>query len=148
MRWRPSKLERHRLEAAALVIYGEALAARGDLGAADSAATRALSVALRAGLENWFRMALRDLAGTAAARGALEDAAVLLGAARLNLPAYGFDPAIWDPIEERCREGLGPDRFERLAAEGFGLAHDEVIDRVHTAGTVFGRVARSGSGPA
>jgi tetratricopeptide (TPR) repeat protein len=116
-------------EASALVVLGEALAARGDLVSAESAITRALSVALHAGLENWFRMALRDLAGTTAARGSLEEAAILLGAARRNLPAWGFDPQIWDPIEQRCRHGLGPGRFEQLDAEGFAMSHDELIDR-------------------
>jgi predicted ATPase/DNA-binding SARP family transcriptional activator len=120
-------------EASALVVLGQALAARGDLAAADAATTRALGVARSAGLENWFRMALRDLAATTAARGALDEAAVLLGAARRDLPAYGFDPEIWSPIEQRCRDGLGPGRFERLADEGFGLTHDEVLDRVHAA---------------
>jgi len=120
-------------EASALVVLGEALAARGDIAAAGAATTRALGIARNAGLENWFRMALRDLAGTTAARGTLEDAAVLLGAARRNLPAYGFDPQIWAPIEQQCRDGLGPARFDQLSDEGFGLTHDEVIDRVHAA---------------
>jgi tetratricopeptide (TPR) repeat protein len=116
-------------QASALVVLGEALAARGDFGAADAAATRALAVSLNAGLDNWFRMALRDLAGTAAARGSLEDAAILLGAARRDLPAYGFDPEIWGPIERRCRDGLGRDRFDQLDAVGFTMTHDELIDR-------------------
>ena len=122
-------------EASALVVYGEALAARGDLASAEAATLRALSVALQSGFENWFRMALRDLAATTAARGALEEAAILLGAARRNLPAYGFDPEIWAPIELRCRDGLGPEQLDRLSEEGFGLSHDEVMDRVHAAGT-------------
>ena len=105
-------------EASALVIYGEVLAARGDLEAADAAAARALSVALGAGLENWFRMALRDLAGTTAARGALEDAAVLLGAARRNLPAYGFDPAVAARSRSDAGTGSVPTVFERLADQG------------------------------
>jgi predicted ATPase/DNA-binding SARP family transcriptional activator len=135
-------------EASALVIYGEALAARGDLGAADAATTRALSSALNAGLDNWFRMALRDLARTTAASGRLEDAAVLLGGARRNMPAYGFDPAIWGPIEERCREGLGPGRFERLAERGAGLTHDELIDLVHVAGASADGSMPTTGGPA
>jgi predicted ATPase/DNA-binding winged helix-turn-helix (wHTH) protein len=135
-------------EASALVVLGEAFAARGDLASADAATTRALGVARNAGLENWFRMALRDLAGTTAARGALDEAAVLLGAARRNLPAYGFDPETWAPIEQRCRDGLGPARFDRLADEGFGLTHDEAVDRVHAAVPGSGDVAASGSGPA
>jgi predicted negative regulator of RcsB-dependent stress response len=67
-------------EASALAAYGEALAARGDLDAAFAATGRALHVALNAGLDNWFRMALRDLARIAAERSRLEDAALLLGA--------------------------------------------------------------------
>lgn len=130
-------------QASAFVVYGEALAARGDLASADAATTRALSVALNAGLENWFRMALRDLAGTTAARGALEEAAVLLGAARRNLPAWGFDPEMWAPIEERCREGLGLDRFDRLSDEGFRLDHEEAIDRVQVARAASDRGASS-----
>ena len=115
-------------EASALVIYGEALAARGDLDAADAATARALGVALGAGLENWFRMAVRDLARIAAARGRLEAAALLLGASRRNMPSYGLDPAIYGPLEERCRAELGGDRFERIVDRGFGLTHDELID--------------------
>jgi len=57
--------------------------------AADAATSRALHVALNAGLENWFRMALRDLARLAAARSRFEDATLLLGASRRNMPAYG-----------------------------------------------------------
>lgn len=117
-------------EASALVIYGEALAERGDLDAGDAAASRALRVALRAGHENWFRMALRHLAGTAAVRGRLEVAAALLGASSRNMPSWGLDPAVYGPLEERCREGLGPDRFERLAERGAGLTHDHLIDMV------------------
>ena len=100
-------------EASALVIYGQSLAERGDLEAADAAASRALRVALRAGHENWFRMAVRHLAGTAAIRGRLEDTALLLGASRRNMPSWGLDPAVYGPLEERCRDELGVDRFER-----------------------------------
>lgn len=87
-------------------------------------------------------MALRDLAGATAARGALEGAAVLLGAARRNLPVYGFDPEIWNPIQVRCRQGLGPDRFQRESDEGFGLDQDEAIARVHAARAVSSHGAR------
>ena len=84
--------------------------------------------ALGAGLENWFRMAVRDLARIAAARGGLEDAALLLGASRRNMPSYGLDPAIYGPLEERCRAELGGGRFEQLVDRGFRLTHDELID--------------------
>lgn len=117
-------------EASALVIYGQALAELGDLDAADAATVRALGIALHAGLENWFRMALRYLAQTAGARGRLEDAAVLLGASRRNMPAYGLDPTVYGPLEARCRAGLGDDRFEGLADRGWAMSHDQLMDLV------------------
>lgn len=117
-------------EASALVIYGQALAERGDLDAADAAAARALRIALRAGLENWFRMALRHLAGTAALRGRLEDATLLIAASRRNMPSWGLDPAIYGPLEEQCRDGLGADRFAALAGQGAALAHAQLLDLV------------------
>ena len=117
-------------EASALVIYGQALAARGDLDAADDAATRGLHIALGSGLENWFRMALRYLAQTAVARGKLADAAVLLGASRRNMPSYGLDPAIYGPLEARCRDELGADRLDQLAGQGAAMTHDELVSLV------------------
>lgn len=81
-------------EASALVSYGQTLAERGDLEAADAAASRALRIALNAGREDWFRMAPRLLAQTAAVPGRLEDAALLLGAFRRNMPSWGLDPAV------------------------------------------------------
>jgi predicted ATPase/DNA-binding SARP family transcriptional activator len=117
-------------EASALVIYGQALAERGDLDTADAAASRALRVALRAGHENWFRMALRHLAWTAAIRGRLEDAALLLGASRRNMPAWGLDPAVYGPLEEQCRDGLGLDRYEPLVEQGAALTHAGLLDLI------------------
>jgi predicted ATPase/DNA-binding SARP family transcriptional activator len=135
-------------EASALVIYGEALAARGDLDAADAASARAVGVALNAGLENWFRMALRERARIAAAHGDMETAALLLGASRRNMPSYGLDPAIYGPLEERCRAGLGSARFEALAEQGAGLTHDELTDMVdaRARGTVAARRPTHGHG--
>ena len=117
-------------EASALVIYGEALAARGDLESADAATSRALGVALHAGMENWFRMALRDLARIAAARDAFEDSALFLGASRVNMPPYGLDPSIYVPLEEQARAELGAARFEALAAQGAALTHAQLLDLV------------------
>lgn len=117
-------------EASALVWYGEVLTALGDPDAAEAATVRALQVALDAGLENWFRWALRNLAGAAAERGRCEDAAVLLAASRRNIPAYGLDPTVYGPVEERCRDALGEDRFEQLAARGEAMTHDQLIDLV------------------
>ena len=47
----------------------------------------------------------------------------------------GSTREIWAPIQLRCRDGLGPEQVDRLSEEGFGLSHDEVMDRVHAAGT-------------
>ena len=118
-------------EASALFAYGEALAARGDLVVAEAATSRALHVALNAGLENWFRMALRGLAGIAAARGRFEDVALLLGASRRNMPAYGLDPA-----DLRPARGQMPGRaralsaFVRLVEQGEAMTHEQLLDLV------------------
>lgn len=117
-------------QASALVIYSELLVARGELDPADDATTRGLRIALDAGLENWFRMALRCLAQTAAARGRLEDAAVLLGASRRNMPAYGLDPSVYGPLEAQCRDALGHDQLLRLVSQGEQMTHEALIDFV------------------
>ena len=105
-------------EASALVIYGQALAARGDLDAADAATTRGLRIALEAGLENWFRMALRYLAQTAAARGRLEDAAVLLGASRRNMPVLRPGPGRLRPARGAMPGGARRRPVERSPSQG------------------------------
>jgi predicted ATPase/DNA-binding SARP family transcriptional activator len=115
-------------EAAALVCYSEVLTEQDDLEAAEAALVRALRIALRAGLENWFRMALRDLARTAAERDRSDDAALLLAASRHNMPAYGLDPNVYGPIEERCRHALGHDRFDELAAQGDAMTLDQLMN--------------------
>jgi predicted ATPase/DNA-binding SARP family transcriptional activator len=117
-------------EASALFVFGQALAARGELEAADTAASRALRVALRAGHENWFRMALRQLALTAAMRDRLEDTALLLGASRRNMPSWGLEPAVYGPLEEQCRDGLGAVRYEQLVEQGAALTHAQLLDLV------------------
>lgn len=114
-------------EAPALVCYGEALSELGDPVAAEGAATRALRIALASGLEPWFRMALRSLVRTAAAGGRWEDAAVLLGACRRDMPAHLQDPAVYGPIEERCRDALGRARFDLLVRQGTAMTHDELV---------------------
>jgi hypothetical protein len=75
-------------------------------------------------------MALRQLASTAAMRDRLEDAALLLGASRRNMPSWGLEPAVYGPLEEQCRDGLGVDRFEALAEHGATLTHAELLDLV------------------
>jgi non-specific serine/threonine protein kinase len=114
-------------EAAGLVWYAAAMTERGDPEAAGAAASRALRVALDAGLENWFRLAVRELSRSAAGQGRLEEAARLLAASRRNMPAYGLDPNIYGPIEKQCRNALGADRSDSLAALGAAMSHDELL---------------------
>jgi predicted ATPase/DNA-binding SARP family transcriptional activator len=114
-------------QAVALVRYAAVLIEQGAEDAAEAAAVRALEVALDAGLEIWFRQALRELARVAAAGDRYGDAALLLAASHRNAPAYALDPAIYRPLEERCRDALGDDEFDRLAARGEALSHDELM---------------------
>jgi hypothetical protein len=68
-----------------------------------------------------------------AARGGMwEDAATLLAASRRDTPVPTLDPAIYGPLEERCREALGDERFERLAVRGDAMSHEQLIDLVGT----------------
>jgi predicted ATPase/DNA-binding SARP family transcriptional activator len=117
-------------EASALVLYGEVLTAVGDLGAAEVAELQGLRAAFDAGLEPWFRMALRDLARIAVERDRYEDSTVLRGASLHNMPSYGLDPTIYRPIEERCTNALGHDRFDQLAAQGEAMTHEQLMDLV------------------
>jgi hypothetical protein len=75
-------------------------------------------------------MALRDLARTAAERDRCEEAALLLAASRRNMPAWGLDPTVYGPTEERCRDALGGDRFDRLSEQGEAMTHDQLMDLV------------------
>ncbi len=115
-------------QASALAFYSEILAARGDLAGADAAASRALRAARDAGHETWFRIALRDMAVVAAARQRWEHAAVLLGASRRNMPAYGMDASISGPIEAGCRDSLGDVRFDDCVARGQAMSYDDLED--------------------
>jgi predicted ATPase/DNA-binding SARP family transcriptional activator len=115
-------------QATALVRYAAVLIEQDAPDAARATALRALEVALDAGLEVWFRQALRELARIAAGDDQYDDAALLLAASRRDTPAYGLDPAIYGPLEKRCRDALGDDEFERLAARGEALSHDELVN--------------------
>ncbi len=114
-------------QAAALVRYAAVLIEQDAPDAARAAALRALGVALDAGLEIWFRQALRELARVAATRERYNEAALLLAASRRNAPPYALDPAIYRPLEERCRKALGDDEYDRLAARGEAMSHDELM---------------------
>jgi tetratricopeptide (TPR) repeat protein len=114
-------------QAAALVRYAAVLIEQDAPDAAEAAALRALGVALDAGLEIWFRQAVRELARVAAGDDRYDDAAVLLAASRRDMPAWGLDPAIYGPLAERCRDALGDDEYDRLAARGETMSHDELM---------------------
>jgi hypothetical protein len=115
-------------QAAALVQYGMVLNELDDFQAAEVATRRGLRVALDGGLGHWFRIALRELARAAARRASWEEAATFLVASRQDMPAPTLEPAVYGPLEERCREALGDERFERLAARGAALTHDQLVD--------------------
>ena len=41
-----------------------------------------------------------------------------------------MDPAIYVPLEERCRNVLGADRFEAFAEQGAMLTHAQLLDLI------------------
>lgn len=43
------------------------------------------------------------------------------------MPAYGLDPNIYGSIEKQCRNALGADRSDSLAALGAAMSHDELL---------------------
>jgi hypothetical protein len=121
-------------EAASLSPWVEVLIASGSLDQAQTAAERQLLRALDAGLENHFRMALRNLALLAARRGEARRAAVLLGGSRPNMPSYGMVPEVYAEVQSTCRAALGA--HAAAAAEDWGrsMTHAELVDAaVHTA---------------
>ncbi|HSC90187.1 MAG TPA: BTAD domain-containing putative transcriptional regulator [Gaiellaceae bacterium] len=117
-------------EASALVQYAIVLNTLGDLGPGEAAALRGLRLASDAGLEQWFRLALRELALTTARRARWDEAATLLAASRRDQAAPNLDPAVYGPIEDGCRAALGDERFEELAARGEAMSHDELMELV------------------
>lgn len=114
-------------EAAATIQHAIVLHAVGDDEAGEAAALRGLQVATDAGLEQWFRMAIRELARASVALGRPERAAQLLAASRVHMPAAALEPAIYGPAEASCCEALGEARYRELAARGAGMRHDELV---------------------
>lgn len=74
-------------EATALTNLADVIPTKGALGSAAAMLRRAVTRALDSGLENWFRIAVRNLAQVASRRGNHEDAALLIAASRYNSPA-------------------------------------------------------------
>jgi hypothetical protein len=117
-------------EASALVQYAMTLHVLEDEETAVAASNRGLEVALDAGMELWFRMALRELARAYVKLGRPERAATFLAASRLNIPAANLEPHIYEPVEAACREALGDTTYEELSVRGATMSHDELVDLV------------------
>ncbi|MDJ0499157.1 MAG: BTAD domain-containing putative transcriptional regulator, partial [Acidimicrobiia bacterium] len=108
-------------EATALVNLAEVYLAQGELENAEQTLERAAVRALDTGLENWLRMALRDMAQVALRRGNALKAARLMGASRRNMPVWGLDPSVYEPLESKTTEILGAASCQEAADEGFAL---------------------------
>ena len=114
-------------EATALVNLAEVFLARSELNKADSTLQRAAVRALDTGLENWFRIALRDMAQLALQRGNALAATTLMGASRRNMPVWGLDPAIYGAIEDGAKESLSEASFKEAADAGYELSIEELL---------------------
>lgn len=115
-----------RWEAAALVKYASVLAALGDVAAAETAATRGLRVALDGGLVMWVQTAILELARTKAEKDRCSEAARLWGALRQESLRLVVDRTVYGKIEARCRERLGYEPFDLLAAQGARMTDVEL----------------------
>jgi predicted ATPase/DNA-binding SARP family transcriptional activator len=117
-------------EASALIQYAMVLHVLGDEAAAVAASRRGLKLALDAGMEQWFRMALRELARAFVPLGQPERAATFLAASRRGIALAAQEPAIYGPVEAACREALGDATYEDLSTRGSTMSHDELVDLV------------------
>jgi tetratricopeptide (TPR) repeat protein len=119
-------------EATALVNLAEVLLAKGDVIGAEATLRRAVVRALDTGLENWFRIGLRDLAQAAVAKDEPPRAALLLGASRRNMPHYGLDPAIYEAVETECLKSLGEEAFNKATDDGYHMNHEQLLLRAES----------------
>lgn len=46
------------------------------------------------------------------------------------MPWFGHDPALYESVEQQCREALGDERFDEFAGRGEAMSHDELMDFV------------------
>ncbi len=117
-------------EASALVNLAEVFLAQGEYERADATLRRGALRALDCGLENWFRMAVRDMAQMASQCGDGLLAARLIGASRRNMPAWGLDPAVYEAVEAAAIDILGHSSFVEASEEGFDLPIEELVELV------------------
>lgn len=115
-------------EATALTNLAEVMIAKGALDSAQAMLQRAVTRALDSGLENWFRVAVRDLAQVASSRGSHEDAALLIAASRRNMPNWGLNPMIYESVESDSRDALGETAFEKATQAGQAMELDELLE--------------------
>jgi non-specific serine/threonine protein kinase len=115
-------------EATALTLLAEVMIAKGALDSAEAMLQRAITRALDTGLENWFRVALRDLAQVTTLRGNHEKATLLIGASRHNMPNWGLNPLIYEGVENAGRAALGHEAFDETSQRGLGLDLDDLLD--------------------
>ena len=114
-------------EASALVNLAEVLFAKEDVDGAEATLRRGVVRAIDTGLENWFRIGLRDLARVAVVKDEPRRAALLLGASRRNMPHYGLDPAIYESVETECRKSLDEDAFSKATDDGYHMNHEQLL---------------------
>lgn len=114
-------------EATALVNLAEVFLAQGELDRAEATLHRAAIRALDTGLENWFRMTLRDMSQLALQRGHALRAAKLMGASRRNMPVWGLDPAVYGAVEAGTKEVLGSESFQEAIDAGFELDIEDLL---------------------
>jgi len=103
-----------------------------------------LTKAIDAGAELWFRRALLALARARAVQGDAERSSVLLGASERNAFALELDPEAVRKAEDRRREILGPEDYERAKERGHGLDHESLIELVSRSTDVAGPPASAG----
>ncbi|MEN8239147.1 MAG: tetratricopeptide repeat protein, partial [Actinomycetota bacterium] len=115
-------------EGAALVNLADVFYEQGRIDEATTTLERGVLRSLDAGLENWFRIALRDLARIAVRRRDGRRAALLIGASRRNMPVYGLDPTIHEPIDAFCRSVLGDGEFTLATAEGRDMGYERLME--------------------
>ena len=120
-------------EATALVNLAEVLLEKGDLVGAEATLKRGVVRAMDTGLENWFRIGLRDLARVHILKEDPQRAALLLGASRRNMPQYGLDPAIYESVESECLRLLGESACGEAEEEGLQMDHERLLHLLESA---------------
>ena len=90
-------------EASALVNLADVYLVQDELERADVTLRRAVVRALETGTENWFRMALRNIAQLALQQGDGLKAAKLIGASRRNMPALLINTSMGRSLKRSFR---------------------------------------------